>query len=144
MLERAITGLREDLTPRRKFDWAVYGVVATLIATLTLLTLLGSGWALRGLCLIAGGVSAGIVVFGAVKAARRKWIVLLTVAVLWIGWPAVAILSVFVPFLRWASPFFETESLLYSFVQGALVTSLTMAFIGWLRPEGERRTRGTL
>ena len=142
MLDRAITGLREDLTPRSKFDWTVYGVLAALIAILTIFSLLGFGWALRGLCVLAGGLVVGIFVFGAIKAARRKWTVLLAVAILWAGWFAMAILSIFAPFLGWASPFFESgDSLFYAFVQGALITSLTMAFIGWLRSEGERNAR---
>ena len=141
MLDRAITGLREDLIPRRKLDWAVYGVVVALIAGLIVFSLLGFGWALRGLCVLAGGLLVGTLVFGAIKAVRRKWTVLLAVAILWAMWLALAILSIFVPFLGWASPFFESDSLFYAFVQGALITSLTMAVIGWMRPEGERNSR---
>ena len=55
VLDRAISGLREDLTPRRKFDWAVYGVVAALVLTLAVLALFGFRWADRGpLCAVRG------------------------------------------------------------------------------------------
>lgn len=142
MLARALSGLREDLVPGRRADWAMCGVLAAAVLTLAVFALLGSGWALRGLCVLAGGLVVGTLVFGAIKAMRRKWTVLLAVAILWATWLALAILSIFVPFLGWASPFFESgDSLFYAFIQGALITSLTMALIGWLRPEGERKTR---
>ena len=141
MLDRAISGLREDLTPRRKFEWAVYGVVAALVLTLAVLALFGFRWATVGLCALFGGILGVLIVFGAVKAARRKWTVVAAVAVLWAGLMSLPVLTVVVPSLRWASPFFEPGSLFYSFTLGAISTFVSMFFIGWLRPEGEREAR---
>ena len=82
MLARAISGLREDLIPRRKFEWAVYSVVAAIIATLAVLALFGFEWATVGFCAVSGSIVAGLITFGAAKAVRRKWIVVVAVAVL--------------------------------------------------------------
>ena len=141
ILNRAITGLREDLTPRRKFDWAAYGVVAALALILVVLALFGFRWATVGLCALSGGITGVLIVFGAVKATRRKWTVVAAVAVLWAGLMSLPVLTVVVPALSWASPFFEPGSLFYSFTLGAISTSVSMFFIGWLRPEGEREAR---
>lgn len=142
MLDRAISGLREDLAPRRKFEWAVYGVLVALIATMAVLATFGFRWATIGLCALFGGVVGVVIVFGAVKAARRKWTAVVVVALLWVGWLSLPILAVAVPALGWTSRFFEPGSLLYSFTLGAVSTSVTMSLIGWVRPEGERNTRG--
>ena len=141
MLDRAISGLREDLTPRREFEWTVYGVVAALVLTLAVLALFGFRWATVSLCALSGGITGVLIVFGTVKAARRKWTAVAAVAVLWAGLMSLSVLTVVVPFLGWASPFFEPGSLFYSFTLGAISTFVSVSFIGWLRPEGEREVQ---
>ena len=64
--------------------------------------------------------------------------VVAAVAVLWVGLMSLPVLTVVVPSLGWASPFFEPGSLFYSFTLGAISTPVSMSFIVWLRPRGRK------